>query len=145
LAIIGFWITLWQIKKIRTVADAQREAIAGLSFRLSQLDVIAECTKAEAALGELKKHALAGNSDIPIGIFDDLATSFISIAEGSTAISDEVRARVNSAISNINKLAAPSSRQRLEDRSAGKQLATIRDYRGIIVKIRAQVHEGHLV
>ena len=54
LGAVGFAVTIWQISNVRSVASAQQQAIAGLSFRLSQLDVIAECTKAESAIADAK-------------------------------------------------------------------------------------------
>lgn len=144
LGTVGFAVTLVQIGRVKTVASAQRDAISGLSFRLSQLDITAECAKAETALGEIRKFTLDSTTDVPIEIVDRLATAFVSILEGSAAVSDEVRERLRDAISDLNKVTSTPARKRPDNHSsATKQLAALRDYHGIITKIRAQVQEDH--
>ena len=142
LGVIGFGLTLIQIGKVKTVASAQRDAINSLSFRLSQLDIIAECAKAESAISEIKKLTFS-RCDIPLDTIDKLATPFISILEGSASVSEDVRIKLRSAINNLNKISSASTREPPEDRHVGKQLSLLRDYHGIIVKIRSQVQEDH--
>ena len=141
LGIIGFGVTIWQLLQVKRVADAQRDAIAGLKVRLAQFDVIQECAKAEAALAEIRKCLLISNTEISLQLFDALATSFVSILEGSHAITEDVRERLRSAVEEITKLTEMSPRVRNSAAAPAKRAATIRDYHGIIVKIRAQVQE----
>lgn len=48
LGIGGFGITLYQVWKIKAATEASKDAISSLKVRLSHLDLIQECAKAES-------------------------------------------------------------------------------------------------
>jgi hypothetical protein len=132
---------LRQIRQIKDVATAQRDAINSLKIRLSQLDVMQECTKAERALSDIRTCLLTTKTEIPLGAFDNLAMPLVSILEGVSFLTEDVKLRLKVAIDAINRESENPTRLKSDQISSAKQVATIRDYHGLLIKIRAQIQQ----
>lgn len=140
LGIIGFGVTLYQVWKVKAAAQASNEAISNLRVRLSHLDLVQECARAESALHSIKEHLLNSATEVPLNIFDSLALSLVTINESPQTLPEHTRARLASAIESINKLStAPKNGGRTV---TAKQMATVREYYGLLVSIRTHIQEG---
>ena len=88
----------------------------------------------------IKKHLMNSNSEVPLTIFDSLAMALVNISESSPLLPVSIKERLANAISSINKLSvAPKSGDRTV---TAKQVATVREYHGLVVNIRNHVQEG---
>lgn len=102
-----------------------------------------ECTKAERALSDIRTCLLTTNTEIPLGAFDNLAMPLMSILEGVNFLTDDVKVRLRAAIDDINRQSAIPNRAKSDRISSAKHVATIREYHGLLIKIRAQIHLEH--
>lgn len=100
-----------------------------------------ECTKAERALSDIRTCLLTTKTEIPLGAFDNLAMPLVSILEGVSFLTEDVKLRLKVAIDAINRESENPTRLKSDRTSSAKQVATIRDYHGLLIKIRAQIQQ----
>ena len=141
----GFGVTLWQLRKVKNVTIAQQSAISSLKMRLAQIDVIQECAKAENALADVRSALLSDSGDISLACLDLFAVSLVTLLEGSPFLNEETRGRLKSAISEIDRMSEASQRKRPSKIDAAKRAITLREYHGLLVKVRSQVQQEQLV
>jgi hypothetical protein len=141
----GFWLTLSQISKIKTVAQAQEEAISSLRVRLASFDAIQECASAQMFLNAVRDAINAGIALDVISNYDRLAICFINIAEsGSTE--NQITMSLREASQRIAKISSgleSESRKNGSPLQVTKHLDMVREFHTLLVRIRLNLHREH--
>jgi len=70
ITILGFWIAIWQIRKVKRVADAAREASEGMAQRIRSHELLAKLGDGHAHLETARTSAGAGEQKIAILCLD---------------------------------------------------------------------------
>lgn len=137
----GFWLTLNQIAKIKTVAEAQEEAISGLRVRLASFDAIQECANAQMFINSLRDCIQTQNGTEALVNYDKLALSFINISE-SGSVDGPTTGDLRQAAQRIGKIS--SGLENINDDSTNfsvsKHLDIIREFHTLLMRVRFYLH-----
>lgn len=102
--IVGFGITLRQLRAVKTATEAAEGAIAGLKIRFSHFDVIQEMTVAETALSALRKLAIDADLSKSSEAHDILTTSILKLRERFLHTDEDITRQLDETISALESL-----------------------------------------
>jgi hypothetical protein len=140
--LIGFAITLRQIRAVKTATEAAEEAIAGIKVRFSHFDVIQETAVAESALSALRKMATDKDLSESTGSHDKLATSLINLRERFAGVEPDIETQVGSSIAVLEALPRLIRGDGCRDSLAcEKYLNGLRSTHAVLVKIRFRIQQ----
>ncbi|BEU99063.1 hypothetical protein [Novosphingobium olei] len=139
IGIVGFAVTIYQIRAVKTATEAAQAAIHDLKIRIRHYDIIQDCTNAESFLKELKVSLDANNMRDCIRFLDDIATALINVSERWDDLEND-RLIVEDCIGRVQMLShACAKNQGIE--STPKTLDSIRDIHRTLVKIRMKIQK----
>lgn len=138
----GFWITLVQLSRVKSITKAQKEAINALKFRMAGFDAIQECTQAEILLKSVRDSVQKMDKPAAATSYDLLALCLINLSESgyvSNSISDELREGAVRISIITNRL---TKSQFSGDTLVSKQLETSRYFHTLLMKARFYIQKG---
>lgn len=139
-ALIGIYITIEQVKKVKTSSEAAEAAIKDLKLKISHFDIVQEIASAESSLARLKE-CENDQADMHWKKYcDDLTISLIRIKESFSEASGKTKDQLGSAINHASTLMGRTSF--LSDSSLREQAKTRESFREIhmaLVKVQVQI------
>ena len=137
---VGFYITIRQIRQVKSTTEAAETAISELKVRFSHFDVIEECTIAENALSSLKEIARSGDWSESLFVCDKLATSLINLLE-RFPFDLETSAQLREAKARATSLSLLADRDKAPPPNPAKDMAALREIHSVLMKVRFKVQE----
>lgn len=138
----GFWLTLAQISKVKSATEAQETAIASLRFRLASFDAIQECAHAQLFLEHLREAIQTNDSNKVLDSYDKLALCLINIAE-SNSVKADITKELRMAADRVGKISKGIESSSVSDLPKTKHLEIARDFHGLLMRVRFEIHQEH--
>lgn len=141
IGVVGFWITLHQISKVKSATEAQKDAISMLKVRFANFDAIQECAQAQLLLKALRDAIFGLNTNELTTIYDSLAICFINLAE-SNSIDINVTESLRLEATRVGKVTrAIETGINPSNFSIPKHLEIARDFHALLMRVRFQIHQ----
>lgn len=141
--VAGFAVTLHQLSKIKTAADAARSAADSTKVKITQLDLVQESKKAELAISNLRRGLVSFSAAEWENSHIDLEEAIIVIAENFK--SDEIgsKPKIEQASKQMASLAAYAHPDRRKsDADQDRVRDSLRAIRGALVMVQTHVQRN---
>jgi hypothetical protein len=83
ITLLGFWIAIWQIRKVKRAAEASRDAALGVAQRVRSRELLAKLGDAHTHLEAARNHIARGDRQIAI-LCLELSNGFVIEAQEMT-------------------------------------------------------------
>ena len=142
LALFGLWLTLKQLKAIKTEAEAQKAAIEAVQFKVASFDTAQECQIARSLIQKIQSHLQSRAWPEVLTAYEKLVESFLRLSHSNSAIHIDDRALLIKLTKNMADICEGIRKRQLVSGQAvilrGQDQA-IRDFSDIMTKITFSV------
>lgn len=101
--VVGFIVTLWNVRRSRQAAEAAREAAEDVRRRISTFETVRVLASAVAQLRAVQSDQRFGRLDGLPGRYAEIRGALIGVRERAPALSEEQRTMIQAAISLLAK------------------------------------------
>jgi hypothetical protein len=109
--LIGFWITLIQLKRTKTAADASSEAVGALKLRMAHYDTLTELSYAISATREARRHLDGQQWKYALDGLEEIRVLLTRIMELSSEMLSEEKDNIKATISDLSLSSQSLSKQ----------------------------------
>lgn len=133
----GFALTLWQLRQIKSAAEASKEAIENVQIKISAFDTAQECQLAQGKILEIGKAVSESRWNDVRSNYEELIRSFLRLSHSNSKIDDADRHKLRDATELMAKFCDAILKRREEDgpMPLKGQSQAIRDFSDIMTKV----------
>ncbi len=142
--IIGFGITLAQLRRTATNAEAAKRAAEAVKSRVATYDAVFEVSRATAALRETQRHLRIGALESAVDSYVTVREALVRLIELPSPLGGEERARIGAMLSDITVLCdkIEAGLQRGKPPDVTKAIKSARDHGALMTRLRIVIEKG---
>jgi hypothetical protein len=91
LGLLGIWLTLNQLKLVKSESEATNRAVQAVQLKVASFDTAQECKNARDLIGQIRSHLKDDDWRSVLTVYEDMIQSFLNLAHSTSAARPEDR------------------------------------------------------